>query len=164
MKHKYIQGLILSMSSDPFLSKSDSFVLNRLILNASMPIIRKQGKPYAVKSSRKHKNITHKLGCCYGNAARKMVDKGLYYVEGYIKHKISGIKICHAWNAISENEHIDFTLNDAENYNYFGIILPQDIVYKVGMENGHIWYVVLPFVKYVAEEYKTLGNLYNTNL
>ena len=112
------------------------------LLIKSLPIILKLGQEFEVKKSKCKKM---KLGRCYGNAASKM-SKGFQYVEGVIIDKKTGLEIQHAWNVDENNNHIDFTIPDPENYTYIGIVLSKEIVYKVGWENGGTWYAVLPYI------------------
>ena len=40
----------------------------------------------------------------------------------------------------------DFTLKNAEEHDYFGVIIPKSIVYQVGQMNGYVWYAALQFL------------------
>jgi hypothetical protein len=119
--------------------------LNQLVLIESEPILKKTGQKYHVTKGKIDRR-KQKIGICYGNSALKMRE-GYGYVEGYVVNEKTGYKMSHAWNVDSNGIHVDFTLDDPENYDYFGVIIPDKIVYRVGRENGRIWYSVLPFTK-----------------
>ena len=131
-----------------------SVELNKMVLEESESILREQGKMFTVQPCKASKK--RKLGMCYSNAAFYM-QKGYEYVEGYIEDKKNAIKIAHAWNVDKNGNHIDFTLENPENYNYFGMVIPTRSVYGVGLQNGGLWYCVLPYLNeviYPTEQHK----------
>lgn len=140
---KIIKQLILALSAGSKQSFGDGLTLNNLVLKATEPILSKKGKNCIVVSGQRK---YFKSGYCYRNAVKIMDEKGYDYVEGYAKHKKTNIKIAHAWNVDGEGNHIDFTLKNAEEHDYFGVIIPKSIVYQVGQMNGYVWYAALPFL------------------
>jgi hypothetical protein len=81
-----------------------------------------------------------------------MMKDGLHYVEGYVYQNENSMKVAHAWNADSKGNHFDFTLKeDAKSWKYFGVIIPNETVQRVGFENGGMWYSVLPFIESIDE-------------
>ena len=118
---------------------------NELILFMSRSILSKKGKKCPTISGKKDRR-THKLGQCYYNAV-KMMDKGYDYVEGYVINKRNRNYIAHAWNVDVNGIYVDFTFDNPEKYEYFGAIVPENIIYKIGAENGYIWFAALPFLE-----------------
>ena len=133
---------ILQLSA---ISIDDTILLNELGLFESNSILDKHGQKFIVKSGKIDRR-KQKLGNCYPNAAKKMMD-GYGYVEGYCINKNAGFKFGHAWNVDKDGTHLDFTLDNSEEFDYFGIVIPNDLVYKVGYRNGGVWYSVLPFIE-----------------
>lgn len=119
---------------------------NDLKVKYSMEVLGKYGQICPVQPPRKRSQYM-KTGRCYGNAARKYRDHKFQYVEGVATHKSTGIKISHAWNIDLDENHIDFTFSDPEEYEYHGVIIPYLIRFEVGLKNGGIDYCVLPFLK-----------------
>lgn len=118
--------------------------LNELILWESRLILSRRGQNYDVASGHGDGRKL-KIGQCYANCAIMML-KGLGYVEGYVKNKQTGSYIGHAWNVNDSGDHLDFTFKITNEYDYFGVLIPDEVVWSVGERNGHIWYCVLPFV------------------
>jgi hypothetical protein len=118
--------------------------LNELVLWESRKILKKKGQNFNVASDKSDKR-TFKLGSCYSNAVMKMND-GFGYVEGFVRNTKTGQYIGHAWNVDKNGTHWDFTYKKTENFEYYGVFVPEEIVWMVGERNGHIWYSVLPFV------------------
>lgn len=118
--------------------------LTELILWESRSILKKRGQKFNVALGKSDKR-TFKLGSCYANAVKKM-KFGFDYVEGFAKNKRTGQYIGHAWNIDKNGNHLDFTFTDPENYEYFGVVVPEETVWTVGERNGHIWFCVLPFI------------------
>jgi len=121
----------------------ESLFLNELVHHESKLILEKKGQKFNVKMGVSDKR-KFRLGNCYPNSVRKMRE-GFNYVEGYIVDEDGSI-ISHSWNVDGEGNHFDFTFKNPEKYEYFGIIVPDDIVWEVGLKNGGVWYCVLPFV------------------
>lgn len=132
---------ILELSAQKILSTEESLYQNMLVLEGADSILSKLGKECIVVSEKKR---NHKLGDCYNNAAR-MMDK-YEYVEGYATKKNTSFRFAHAWNMDSKGNHLDTTISNAEEYDYFGVVIPKSVVYDVGYENGGIWYAALPFI------------------
>lgn len=118
---------------------------NELKVQYSEEIVKKYGTLFFVHPPPDKRNKM-KSGKCYPNAIKKMMDLGYQYVEGIITNKITGEKISHAWNIDLEGNHVDFTISDPNLYEYRGVIVPNDILYDVGMKNGFIWYCSLPYL------------------
>lgn len=118
--------------------------LNELVLWESRSILKKRGQSYNVESGKGDKR-KYKIGKCYANAVDKMIH-GFGYVEGFVRNKQSGQYIGHAWNIDKSGGHLDFTFRNTEDYEYFGLLIPEEVVWTVGERNGHLWYSVLPFV------------------
>ena len=135
---------ILEMSGN---RKKDAFerqFLTELVLIESEFVLKKKSKKYIVSRGKSDRR-KFREGNCYLNSAN-MMSNGYDYVEGYVSRKSDGLIFGHAWNVNSNGDHIDFTLKDPENYDYFGVIIPEKVVWDVGVKNGHVWYSVLPFV------------------
>ena len=111
----------------------------------TLDILKKYGQTYKVRSPADKRRLM-KAGSCYYNAVQKMKNEGLGYVEGLVTDE-SGLTLHHAWNVNDLGEHIDYTHRDPQNHIYTGIIIPDELVRKVGMKNGGIWYCVLPFLQ-----------------
>lgn len=118
--------------------------LNELILWESRAILKKKGHVCNVIKGKSDRR-TFKHGNCYPNSVEKMRE-GFDYVEGFVKNKRTGQYISHAWNVDKSGTHQDFTLKKPEEYEYFGVLIPEEIVWMVGEKNGFIWFCVLPFV------------------
>lgn len=117
--------------------------INELVLRVITPVLEEKGQYFSVKS----KTINgrkFKPGYCYYNSGTMML-KGFGYVEGYVIDKSQGNKIGHSWNVDKNGNHIDFTYPNSDQFDYFGIIIPKDIVLEVGLENGRTWFSVLVF-------------------
>ncbi|MCX6244628.1 MAG: hypothetical protein NTU98_07970 [Bacteroidetes bacterium] len=137
---------ILQLSAIPSISMSldDIHLLRELVLFESNSILDNHGQIFNVKSGKSDwKN--QKLGLCYNNAAQKM-SKGFEYVEGYCVRKKDGLKFGHAWNVDKHGTHLDFSLPNSEEYDYFGMVIPSKLVYAVGFRNSGVWYSALPFI------------------
>lgn len=133
--------IILELSGTSTTNPRLIFRLNELILWESRLILKKRGQKWNVMPSEGRK---FKLGLCFNNAVQ-MMKKGFGYVEGFVKDK-TGNYTAHAWNVDKNGIHFDFTYRDPSKYEYFGVIVPDKIVWMVGERNGYIWYSVLPFV------------------
>jgi len=70
-------------------------------------------------------------------------------LRSIVTEKKSGFKISHAWAINPQGLHIDFTLLNTDEYEYKGIIVPENILYQVGFKNGGIWYCCLPYLEIV---------------
>lgn len=149
MKSSERKRLILEISGSSQIGFNASTLLNDLVLIESEKYLEENGRPYSVRSAKKHQ--MKKMGDCYRNAGEK-IREGYGYVEGYIKHKEYEWKNAHAWNINKDGSHIDFTLGDASDYEYFGAIIPERDVYLTGLRNGGIWYCVIPFLSNVVEQ------------
>ena len=115
-------------------------------LKYSLPILKKLGSSYMVNLPSK-KTLFRKIGSCYGNAFRLMMDKGYQYVEGYVSLKGQEQKFSHAWNIDENGRHVDFTLRNSQEFEYFGIVIPNSLVHDVGFFNGKLSYCVLPYLE-----------------
>ncbi len=133
----------------------DNLFINNLICRLAEPIISKYATEFNV-TYKKPKGKPKKLGTCYSNAAKNMPDYG--YVEGYIKKTKSDAVIAHSWNVDKEGNHYDFTLPNSGDYNYFGVILPDNLVYSVGYNAGKVWFAVLPFISLELFEEVVINN------
>ena len=138
---------ILQLSAIPStaMSLDDIHLLRELVLFESNSILDNHGLIFNVKSVKINRR-NQKLGQCYDNATQ-MMSKGYEYVEGYCIRKRDGLKFGHAWNVDKDGTHVDFTFDIPEQYDYFGIVIPDKLVYDVGFRNGGVWYSVLPFVE-----------------
>lgn len=119
--------------------------IEELKIIASTDILNSYGQEYQVKRGKIDRR-THKLGQCYWNA-NKMMQQGYKYVEGVIIPKDGSSSFSHAWNVDENGNHLDFTINEPEEYTYLGIILTDLNVMMVGYNNGGIHYCTLPFLK-----------------
>ncbi len=135
---------ILQISGNSKRNVGEILLLNELILVESELILKKKGKKYEVKKGKSDRR-KFREGNCYPNSV-KMMEKGYRYVEGYITRKSDSYTYGHAWNVNSDGTHFDFTLKDPEKNDYFGIIIPESVIWEVGEKNGKIWYSVLPFI------------------
>jgi hypothetical protein len=142
---------ILPIAADKNKSDDNSKLLNLIVINNSKNFLQEHGKQFDVSVGKADRR-KFKLGMCYSNAARLMYDNNLNYVEGYIQDTKTGDKVAHAWNCDNEGNHFDFTLKSVENKSYFGIVVPKNIVFEVGLKNFHIWYCCLPFLEIVKED------------
>ena len=118
--------------------------LNELILWESKLVLKKRGQKYNVVSGKGDKR-TLKIGHCFANSVQKMRG-GFGYVEGFVRNKQTGQYIGHAWNIDKSGNHMDFTFKNTDEFEYFSVIVPEEVVWSVGERNGHIWYCVLPFI------------------
>lgn len=118
---------------------------NSIKVKYSEEILNQFGKQFDVFPPPKKSNKM-KIGSCYRNALNKL-EAGYQYVEGIITHKKSRIKISHAWNIDRDGRHFDFTILETHEYNYKGIILPEDVLTMVGFKNGGIRYCSLPYLE-----------------
>jgi hypothetical protein len=99
----------------------------------------------------------------FRNSFKKMDDKN-GYVEGYMIHKENpNYKIYHSWNITQDGEFIDFTSRVSSEFDYIGVVIPNDIVSMVvhsidENENrkGFIHLPILPFLKYYVEGVRTI--------
>lgn len=117
--------------------------LDILVQEESKLILNEKGQTFTVYSGKKDRR-SMKLGNCWVNSSKMML-KGYGYVEGYVIHKEMGHKMSHSWNVDSNGAHWDFTYDNPEEYEYCGIIIPENIVWEVGRKNGGTWFCVLPF-------------------
>lgn len=136
---------IIRMCLNSKKNDSEIIFLDELVLFESMSILDRKGEKFIVVSGRKDRR-THKMGFCYSNSS-KMMNKGYDYVEGYVVNKKNGVKNGHSWNVDKNGNHFDFTYDDPNEYDYFGVVIPESVVWDVGHKNGGIWYCVLPFVE-----------------
>lgn len=120
---------------------------NDIKVHYSLSVLDKAGRIFKVNHPGKKSNKM-KSGTCYGNAIRKM-KQGFYYVEGVATNKETGFKFSHAWNINPDGNHIDFTIMDTLKYEYNGIFIPKNLLYKIGEKNGKVWYCNLPFIKLI---------------
>lgn len=120
------------------------FRLEILVQEESKSILQEKGQTFTVYSGKKDRR-SMKLGFCWVNSSKMML-KGYGYVEGYVINKKNGEKISHSWNVDNEGKHWDFTFDHPEEYEYFGIVIPDDIVWEIGRKNGGMWFCVLPFI------------------
>lgn len=137
---------ILPLSAAKNKSVVNSILLNLNVINFTENILQKYGKQFDVSLGKADRR-KFKLGMCFNNAARMMIDKKFNYVEGYLQDTKTGDKIAHAWNCDNEGNHFDFTLKSVENKSYIGIVIPEDIVFEVGAKNSYTWYACLPFLE-----------------
>jgi hypothetical protein len=135
-RKKLIRSLMRSKDFTP------AMIRNELILFESKSILQRRGHHVSVSSGRNHST----LGMCYYNSLT-LRSKGYKYVEGYVREKRSGGFIAHSWNADSSGKHIDFTFADPENFDYFGVTVPEALIRKVVKKNKNIAYTILPFLK-----------------
>lgn len=119
-------------------------IQKELVLLEIELILKKLGGAFNVTKGKSDRR-KYKEGNCYPNSVRIMNEKGYGYVEGYVTNKQGGDTFGHAWN-VDCGTHLDFTLEHPENYDYFGIIIPKEVVFDVGKKNGNVWYSVLPFI------------------
>jgi len=128
-------------------SKDPELVLfvDKRILNYSEDILIRLGQKYQVEIGKTDRR-KFRTGMCYQNSIRK-TDEGYLYVEGYILHRINYHKISHAWNVDKDGNHYDFTLKDNNEYDYYGLVVPTDLVYEVGSLKGGNWGSCLPYIK-----------------
>lgn len=132
--------LELAGTKDPYMIVR----LTELVVWESKRILSKKGKDFEVQEGKADRR-KFRIGSCYRNAV-EMMWNGFGYVEGFVIEKETGQYIGHAWNVDINNKHWDFTYKDPQNYEYFGIHVPKEVVCNVGAKNGHIWFAVLPFV------------------
>ncbi|MGE0020925.1 MAG: hypothetical protein AB7S72_14730 [Draconibacterium sp.] len=137
--------MILIYCKNPNKVVGETLLLDELVLFESLSILERKGEQFIVSSGKKDRR-THKMGSCYPNSS-KMMKKGYDYVEGYVVNKKSGVINCHSWNVDKDGNHFDFTYDNPNEYDYFGVVIPESVVWNVGHKNGGIWYCVLPFVE-----------------
>lgn len=137
-RKKLIRSLIGSRDFTP------AMILNELVLFESRSILMKNGQHVIVTPS--NSNDHTNLGYSYYNSIKSM-GKGYLYVEGYVKHKITGAYIAHSWNSDFNGNHIDFTYKDPEAFEYFGVVVPEDTIWNIAEKNKFMIYAVLPFVR-----------------
>ena len=142
MRSSQRKGLIINLSGRK-LNGYESTLLNDLVLYESKSILKRKSKKCNVLKGKVDRR-RFRLGECYSNSVQ-MMKNGYGYVEGYVITK-DGDFISHAWNIDTEGHCWDFTFKDPENYEYFGLEIPEDVLWEVGRKNGHIWFSVLPFV------------------
>ncbi|MBT3582496.1 MAG: hypothetical protein HN921_18525 [Bacteroidetes bacterium] len=135
---------IIELSAKDIKTNDEANVLNSAVLTEIDNILNNHGEYFQVAKGIK-KGRKFKSGKCYSVAAIQM-GKGFDYVEGYVRVKNNERKVAHAWNRDSEGNHIDFGVNNPEDCEYFGIVIPVKKVYHIGYKNGGIWYAVLPFL------------------
>lgn len=135
---------ILEFSQVKNMTELQTIRLEILVQKESKSILKEKGQTFTVYSGKKDRR-SMKMRYCWGNSSKMML-KGYGYVEGYVIHKENGIKYSHSWNVDSNGVHWDFTYDNPEDYEYFGIIIPDNIVWEVGRKNGGMWYCVLPFI------------------
>lgn len=137
-RKKLIRSLMGSRDYTP------AMIRNELILFESRSILQRRGHHVYVtpRNSNSHTN----LGYCYYNSITSL-SRGYKYVEGYVRFKISGDYVAHSWNCDYKGNHFDFTYKDPENFEYFGVVVPDILVWKVVKKNKFIPYTVLPFLK-----------------
>lgn len=96
---------------------------------------------------------------CHRNSYRKM-SEDIGYVEGFIINKSNpdGI-IYHSWNINQDGEFIDHTLRNSSEYEYLGIVIPNDIVGQVvssiNEQEKRVAFLhlpILPFLEYIEVE------------
>ena len=122
------------------------YLADRLRVRDITPILNRKGKYFPVKAGKRDRRV-HKSNQCYTNAGRNL-HKGYGYVEGLCINKTTGFTFSHAWNIDKEGNHLDFTIDDPETYDYLGIIIPDNIVYEVlGDQLGGVWTSVLFYYK-----------------
>jgi len=115
------KSLLRKLSRCTTLTMDESFLLNNLTIQESQLIWNKNGNAHFVISDTNH-NQTLLPRKCYYNAVVMMKDN-YDYVEGYIIIKGTEYKIAHAWNVDTQGNHIDFTIPDAEIFDYFGVMV-----------------------------------------
>lgn len=127
MKELDIKNLInlqiLNLFNDNNKDRIKEILLNELIVDRIQQIIDEKGKQVVVKNGKRKL----KLGYCYYNSTKKMLHDGYGYVEGIVIDKKTGYRVAHAWN-IKNDEHIDFTIPNPDDYDYYGIIIPNNVV------------------------------------
>lgn len=139
------RDLIIKLSKKGNTLRNEHFLLERLKVSFSESILESDGQYFDVKPGKRDKR-THKSGNCYRNAFN-MMKKGFGYVEGLVYEELNNREISHAWNVDKNGNHIDFSVDKNDGVEYFGIILPENIVWDVGLHNGGITYCVLPFIE-----------------
>lgn len=136
---------ILDLYNEPNRSDGDEIVLNALKMKASQGLLEQYGQKCKVLKNKKGQN-TMNGGMCYGNA-NEMISKGYQYVEGTAKNKKDDFTFSHAWNVDKYGNYYDFTLENPKHYEYYGIVLEEIVVLKVGFQNGGIHFCILPFIE-----------------
>jgi hypothetical protein len=163
INNKKFQKMIEELRIKEELS-SDIETLNRNIKLKYMmeDTVYKFGEIQSDIISKNHKIVKTKkdyFNTCYRNSYRKM-GEDIGYVEGFIINKSnpSGI-IYHSWNINQDGEFIDYTFRNSSEYEYLGIVIPNEIVEKVitsidKHENrkGYLHLPILPFLNYIEVE------------
>jgi hypothetical protein len=133
--------MLLDLLSIPDKERTNDqfYTIELLKVHDVTPFLKRKGKFFSVRAGKKDRR-KFKLKACYRNAGTKMMREGYGYVEGLVIRKTNGFRFSHAWNVDKD---------DPENYDYWGIIIPFDIVFdtmrKLG--NGGQWYSVLVYYK-----------------
>lgn len=72
---------------------------------------------------------------CYTNATQYVLHHpGFDYVEGYYIHPQIGFPFEHAWvYHRATGRHYDCTVKDPETYQYFGLIIPSDVLLDIAV-------------------------------
>ena len=87
-------------------------------------------------------------GARFRNAGRKHIHHGLEYVEGYVS--VKGFGLVHAWNIDSKGP-VDFTSGWGPEYEYLGLIIPNDAYLELMTAMGlKYWGSVLEYLAYRA--------------
>jgi hypothetical protein len=133
-----------------YISSDTVISMKKLLVKLSLEKIKKVGNKYNVtfidRSWGKSKDIQSYYIC------GKNMSKGYGYVEGVIVHKFTQMVLPWSWNVDKDGNHVDFTKDFTDDWDYYGIVIPNDIVYSVDYKNGGTWYCVLPFVEITNEK------------
>jgi len=79
-------------------------------------------------------------GLCFMNATEDMWHDGrktLRYCEGYVLPGDVELPIAHAWCVDSDGLVVDTTLADPVGWEYYGVLLRRDYVYKTITDGGY---------------------------
>ena len=76
------------------------------------------------------------------------------YVEGIVVSKLNPYdRFYHSWNLTPDGEHVDFTLRESDEFDYYGIVIPNDKVKQVVKsikenvyKQGFLHLPILPFL------------------
>lgn len=117
---------------------------NELILFESRPVLQRRGQYVNVTAGNSNKPASY--GLCYYNSITSL-SRGFKYVEGFVRIKGRRAYIAHSWNCDSRGNHVDFTFNDPENFEYCGVVVPEVLIWKVVKKNRNRADTVLPFLK-----------------
>lgn len=74
---------------------------------------------------------------CYQNATRLALNEGLDYWEGYVWTPGFPLVIQHAWNTDAAGALIDVTLQEPQEYLYWGVHFPVDILRRELLKNEY---------------------------